>query len=182
MSSTRALISSNFRIRHALASLPTYFPSSGESVALLRRRNLFATKNDNSFFYFTTQQQRCFSSEGGIFGRIRGYLDTRREEKKSDKIIKQIETMASLEAWTLKSYLNEIDSSLGDWTTKIPGMGNMKSTKALNESKRILSAFIEELGENAKAEDLVNMDRKQKVRQNKTSLDIFSNFVLKHSF
>jgi hypothetical protein len=71
--------------------------------------------------------------------------------------------MSTLPAWNLKAFVDELDSALSDWTTKIPGMGNMKTIKGMKENKRILNIFVEELGENAQLNDLVHMDRKQKV-------------------
>lgn len=100
---------------------------------------------------------------GGIVNRIRGFLETRQEEKKVQKIQQQIEMMASLPTWNLKAFVNELDSALSDWTTKIPGMGNTKAIKEMKENKRILNVFVEELGENAQLNDLIPMDRKQKV-------------------
>lgn len=125
-------------------------------------------KNERGLHKFisTSQLRNNFSSgSGGILNRIRGFIETRQEEKKLEKIKQQIETMASLPTWNLKTFVNEIDSALSDWTTKIPGMSNTKAINGMKESKKILSVFVEELGENAEIDALVNMNRKQKVRQ-----------------
>ena len=167
MPSASLLTSSRTFTRRAFA-----VRSGGSSASLGSSQNYgflpasgTVTNNNNDLYSFSMQQHRSFSSEGGIFSRIRGSFEKRAEEKKAEKTIEQLEKMASLPAWTLKSFSDELDSSLSDWTTKIPGMGNMKAIKAMKESKRILSAFVEELGENALVEDMINMDRKQKVRK-----------------
>jgi hypothetical protein len=123
--------------------------STATSAPMLQLRQ-FSTSSSNG-------------SGGGIFNRIRGFFENRQEEKKLEKVKQRIEIMSTLPAWNLKAFADELDSALSDWTTKIPGMGNMKTIKGMKENKRIINIFMEELGEKAQLNDLVHMDRKQKV-------------------
>eukprot|EP00591_Stephanopyxis_turris_P002743 CAMPEP_0195522170 /NCGR_PEP_ID=MMETSP0794_2-20130614/20079_1 /TAXON_ID=515487 /ORGANISM="Stephanopyxis turris, Strain CCMP 815" /LENGTH=254 /DNA_ID=CAMNT_0040651861 /DNA_START=140 /DNA_END=904 /DNA_ORIENTATION=- len=111
-------------------------------------------------------QCRQFSSNEntGFFGRMKGKLQERVEKNKADKGKEQLEKMSNYAVWNLNAFAAELDHSLGGWANKIPGVGQLKDIKALRESRKVLDAAISVLGEDAVANDMKNIGKKEKLQ------------------
>ena len=105
----------------------------------------------------------CFSSNSGIWDKVKGLFDRKMESRKVDKTRAQIEKMAKLDTWTLQCFLDELNEGLSDWAAKIPGMGQLAQKKQMDDTKRILDAIVAQTGGSATPADLAQLDRKQKL-------------------
>jgi len=114
----------------------------------------------------------CFSSEAspptkkspGIFERIKQSLDGRAERRQSDQFVKQMEKMASQDKWSLGDFAAELDTALGGWRSKIPGMGNLEQVKAIKGSQKIVNAVVDEMGRDTDIEAVQHLRRKEKLK------------------
>ena len=61
-------------------------------------------------------------------------------------------------------FADEIDETLNDWTTKIPGAGKTTEVQAAKESQQVIKSMVEHLGGDVTAEDLPKMNRKEKLK------------------
>lgn len=104
------------------------------------------------------------SSEGGFFSRIRGKFNDRAERSKAQKMTEQLEKMTNLEVWTLGSFVDDLESSMSDWKTKIPGMGMTSQVTAMKESMKVMNAIISKTGKDATADDFAKLGRRDKLK------------------
>ncbi len=91
-------------------------------------------------------------------------MEKRTETKKNVRTREQIKKMSDLDVWNLEAFASNLNEAMSDWTTKIPGMGMTKQVRAIKDQRKIVDAFISELGEHASASDLLGLGRKEKVR------------------
>jgi hypothetical protein len=75
-----------------------------------------------------------------------------------------MEKMASQDTWSLGDFASELDTALGGWRSKIPGMGNLAQVKSIKESQKIVNAVVDEMGRDANIEAVQHLGRKEKVR------------------
>ena len=113
--------------------------------------------------------QRSLSSQSkGIFSSIKDSINDklaeRQDRKKEEKMLEQIQKVSQLEKLTLGAFVEQMASATDDWKTKIPGMGNLEQVKMAKETKRILDIMVSELGADISAEQMENLDRKDKLR------------------
>ena len=66
--------------------------------------------------------------------------------------------------WNLRAYATDIESTMSDWKTKIPGMGYTSQVKTLKEAEKVLKAVLDYVGGDATAETLSNLSRKDKLK------------------
>jgi len=110
---------------------------------------------------------RSFSS-GGFFDSLREKYNERQKKKKADEKSKLYRKIANAEVWNLKTFSADLEETLSNWKTKIPGINLIKSQKEtmdeLRKTKKIISALMDEVGPNATSEDLDKLGRKEKLR------------------
>lgn len=99
-----------------------------------------------------------------VVGWIQDKLANRAKTKKEEKLIDQISLMANTETWTLKMFADEIDETLSQWATKLPGLSNTTEIATAKETQKIVKAMTEHLGSNITGQDLAKMDRKKKLK------------------
>jgi len=99
----------------------------------------------------------------GIFDSLSKKLAGRTEEKKAEKTRDMLSQMADLSVWNLTAFSNNIEESLSDWRSKIPGLSSTKEIKAAKEAKKMLDCFKEILGNEATLDDLLGLSRKEMV-------------------
>ena len=121
-----------------------------------------------------SQQKHCafvsrasFSSsakdEGS--GGIRGWMTDRQERKEQEKYMEQMKKMSTMEVFTMKNYREELQEGIdgGGVMTKISFM-QTKEIKQAKEIVDVVDKIIEVVGPEATAEDLIQMDRLQRLR------------------
>mmetsp|Transcript_18405 Transcript_18405/g.35834 ORF Transcript_18405/g.35834 Transcript_18405/m.35834 type:complete len:264 (-) Transcript_18405:80-871(-) len=126
----------------------------------------------------------------GMFGWVREKFEEREKGKQAAKLVDQIALMANAETWTLKMFADEVDETLSSWRSKIPGMGGTRQIKTAKETQKVAKAMMEHFGGDATAEDIANLDRKQKLKLSIASemplddvnviLDQFRNMEIMH--
>lgn len=72
-------------------------------------------------------------------------------------------TMAETDKWTLKHFSEELNVTLNNWRTKIPGLSTMPQVTQAKEMKKIIEAMIDEVGSESTAWDLSDLSRTEKV-------------------
>ncbi|KAL3798397.1 hypothetical protein HJC23_005050 [Cyclotella cryptica] len=111
-------------------------------------------------------QTRQFSRTSGlsVFGWMRDKWEQNEKTKQAAKLVDQIALMANTPVWTVKMFKDEVDETLSSWRTKIPGMGGTAQVQAAKDTQKVVNAMVNQLGGGATAQDVANMDRKQKLK------------------
>lgn len=66
--------------------------------------------------------------------------------------------------WNLKTYALDLEASMSDWKTKLPGMGYTNQVKTMKEAQKVLQAVLSYVGDNATADILENLSRRDKLK------------------
>lgn len=120
---------------------------------------------DAIFHHSTTNMTlRHFSSEEGFFSRMRGKLAERTERKKAEQMTEQLEKMANYEEFNIGCFASDLERSMSDWKTKIPGMGRTAQVKAMKQAFKVINSVMEQLGKDATALELSELRRKDKLK------------------
>ncbi|KAL7501972.1 hypothetical protein ACHAWX_000419 [Stephanocyclus meneghinianus] len=111
-------------------------------------------------------QTRQFSRTSGlsVFGWMRDKWEQNEKSKQAAKLVNQIALMANTPVWTVKMFKDEVDETLSSWRTKIPGMGGTTQVQAARDTQKVVNAMVNQLGAGATAQDVANIDRKQKLK------------------
>eukprot|EP00980_Cylindrotheca_fusiformis_P028974 scaffold22681_cov146-Cylindrotheca_fusiformis.AAC.6 len=96
-------------------------------------------------------------------GGIRGWMENRREKKEQEKYMEQMERLSNMEELTLEGYREELNRGLDSWGAKL-SFGQTKEIKMAKEVVECISCFIDVLGNNATADDMIAMDRLQRLK------------------
>ncbi|EED96327.1 predicted protein [Thalassiosira pseudonana CCMP1335] len=112
----------------------------------------------NQTSYLSLQQQRT------IISWVRDKFEQREKGKQAAKLVDQIALMANSPTWTVKMFADEVDETLSSWKTKMPGVGGTKEVQAARQTQKVVKAMVDQLGGDATAEVVSNMDRKQKLK------------------
>ena len=101
--------------------------------------------------------------EGG--GGIRGWMSDRAERKEQEKYMEQMAKLSTMEVFTMKDYRDELQEGIegGGMMTKISFM-QTKEIKQAKEIVDVVDKIIEVVGPEATAEDLIQMDRLERLR------------------
>ena len=75
----------------------------------------------------------------------------------------QMQRLSSMEELTLQSYKGELERGLNSWGAKL-SFTQTKEMEMAKEVVLVVSCMIDELGEDAKADDLIHMDRLSRMR------------------
>ena len=125
-----------------------------------RRISIYATSSvprnvarDNRVRYLSDS-----SSGGGIGDGIRGWMDNRRENQEQEQYMGQMQRLSDMSELTLANYKGELERGLSSWGAKLTFWEN-KELKTAKTVVQMVESFIQELGEDATADDLIEMDR-----------------------
>lgn len=105
----------------------------------------------------------CFSTKGASSsGGIRSWMEGRKNRKEHEQYMEQMERLSAMEALTLENYQGELKRNL-NWFANLSVM-QTKEVKIAKEVAEVVGNFIDVLGKDAKADDLINMDRMQRLK------------------
>ena len=98
-------------------------------------------------------------------GGIRGWMSDRQERKEQEKYMEQMTKLSTMEVFTMKDYRDELQEGIegGGMMTKISFM-QTKEIKQAKEIVDVVDKIIEVVGPEATAEDLIQMDRLDRLR------------------
>ena len=146
--SSRRLLTTN--LKQSAAILSSLEPPS------IRRRNIY---NRDATGNMVRHRFSTESSQGGI----RGWMENRRTKKEQEQYMEQMERLSNMEELTLENYKGELERGLDSWGAKLT-LGQTKEIKLAKEVVDCIGCFIEVLGKSAKIDDLINMDRLQRLK------------------
>jgi len=137
------------------------------NIGLTSTLNIYLGR-PNLYYQRPTTMKRHFSiaakESKGIFDRMKDAMDNRSKLKQEEQFAKQILKMAESEQWGLMMFSEQINSSLGGWKSKIPGIRNSKDAKELKKSQKMINAIQEVVGVNANIEQLETVGKKEKLQ------------------
>ena len=129
------------------------------SLALPRAQPRIVTHDCRQFS--TTNQGKST----GIFGKVQDYFTNRQERKAQEKFSQQMEKMASSERWTISDFHDDVASTADSWTSKIPGIKDLKEVQTSKQLSKIAVAIMDVLGsKTATADELMEMSRTDKLK------------------
>jgi hypothetical protein len=115
----------------------------------------------------SSQQVACFSSKSGESesksGGVRGWMEGRQERQEKEKYLEQMERLSDMDELTLANYRKMLEEGLNSWGAKLT-FGLSKEVKTAKEVVSVVACFMDVLGADAKADDLIHMDRLQKLQ------------------
>ena len=105
-----------------------------------------------------------FSSKAsGGGGGIRGWMTDRSERKEKERYMEQMERLSEMDVFTMENYKEELKRGLSGFAANISFMQS-KEVKMAKEVMDVVDKFIDVLGPQATAEDLIEMDRLQRLK------------------
>jgi len=98
-------------------------------------------------------------------GGIRGWMNDRQARKEQEKYMEQMMKLSTMEVFTMEKYREELQSGVdgGGLMTKIKFM-QTKEIKQAKEVIEVVDKIIEVVGPDATAEDLITLDRLNRLR------------------
>jgi hypothetical protein len=90
-------------------------------------------------------------------------MEGRRERVEQEKYMEQMERLANMEELTMERYRDELKRGLEGWAANISVL-QTKEIKVSKEVVNIVSCIIDVLGNDATADDLIHMDRLQRLK------------------
>lgn len=108
------------------------------------------------------RQMAAFSTKESPGG-IRGWMESRRERKEQENYMEQMERLSNMEKLTLEKYKEELNRGLDSWGAKL-SFGQTKEIQLAKEVVACINCFIDVIGKDATAEDLIDMDRLQRLK------------------
>jgi hypothetical protein len=95
-----------------------------------------------------------------VFNWMRDKFEQSEKTKQAAKLVDQINLMANTPVWTVQHFKDEVDETLSGWRSKVPGA----QVQGAKDTQKVVSAMVSQLGSKATAQDVVAMDRKQKLQ------------------
>eukprot|EP00934_Nitzschia_sp_Nitz4_P007113 Nitzschia sp. Nitz4//scaffold42_size132992//79605//80255//NITZ4_003404-RA/size132992-processed-gene-0.16-mRNA-1//1//CDS//3329551733//7103//frame0 len=99
------------------------------------------------------------SSSGGI----RGWFEDRNERKQHEQYMEQMKRLSDMDRLTLNNYKAELDRGLNQWGANISFLQSQE-IKTAKEIVKVVDALIEIKGGDVTAEELMNMDRMERLK------------------
>lgn len=98
-------------------------------------------------------------------GGIRGWINDRQTRQEKEKYVEQMTRLSTMEVFTMEKYREELQMGIdgGGMMTKISFM-QTKEFKQAKEVIEVVDKIIEVVGPDATAEDLLHLDRLQRLR------------------
>jgi hypothetical protein len=90
-------------------------------------------------------------------------MEDRRAKQEQDKYMEQMERLANMDELTMENYREELKRGLDSWAANISFL-QTKEIKVSKEVVSFVSCIIDVLGNGATADDLINMDRLQRLK------------------
>lgn len=106
---------------------------------------------------FSTQASE--NSGGGI----RGWLDDRSKRKQQEEYLAQMKRLSEMDKLTMEKYKGELERGLNQWGAKVSFL-QTKEVKTANEVVEVVKALIDVKGGEATADDLLKMDRLERLK------------------
>jgi hypothetical protein len=94
---------------------------------------------------------------------IRGWMEGRRDRKEQENYMDQMNRLSDMEALTLEKYQEELNRGLDSWGAKL-SFGLSKEVKMAKDVVECINCFMGVMGKNATADDLIGMDRLQRLK------------------
>jgi len=96
----------------------------------------------------------------GLLDMVTGKLQDRKEKQEVDKFKEEMAKMLSSRTFTLKSFMDDVESSLSSWSVKLSGItGGSEEVKALEDMKSTLEAIYGVMGNKS----LFKLGRREKL-------------------
>jgi len=98
-------------------------------------------------------------------GGIRGWMTDRSARKEKEKYMEQMMRLSTMDVFTMEKYREELQSGIdgGGMMTKVSFM-QTKEIKQAKEVIEVVEKIVEVVGPDATAEDLIQLDRLQRLR------------------
>jgi hypothetical protein len=90
-------------------------------------------------------------------------MKKRAERKEQERYMEQMERLSNMDVFTMENYREELKRGLSGFAANISFMQS-KEVKMAKEVVEVVDKFIEVLGPNTTAEDLIEMDRLQRLK------------------
>ncbi|OEU20982.1 hypothetical protein FRACYDRAFT_234614 [Fragilariopsis cylindrus CCMP1102] len=124
---------------------------------------IYRSPSSGSSLYFSSTAAPDDNNSGP--GGVRGWMNDRRDRQEQERYIEQMTRLSDMEAFTMENYRDELSRGVhgGGIMSKIPFM----QTKEVEQAKEVVDVvkkIIEVVGPHATAEDLLQMDRLQRLR------------------
>lgn len=120
--------------------------------------------NGNGIRWMQSSNLSTSESKPGVFERLRDTFSNTTSRKKEEQVTEQLRKMADYQVWDLNQYAKDLESTMSNWKTKIPGMGYTKEVKTIRKAQKIQKAVITYVGGDATTETLENLTRKDKLK------------------
>jgi hypothetical protein len=122
-----------------------------------------AASSSHHAAYFSSQESASSSSSSSSSsGGVRGWMEGRKEKVEQANYMEQMERLANMEKLTLEKYQAELKRGTDGWAAKLSFL-QTKELKMAQEVANVVESFIEVLGKDATADDLITMDRIQRL-------------------
>lgn len=90
-------------------------------------------------------------------------MENRNQKKQQEEYLAQMQRLSEMEMLTLDNYKKELDRGLDQWGANISFL-QTKEVKTAKEVVAVVNALIEVKGGDSVADDLVNMDRLERLK------------------
>jgi hypothetical protein len=131
--------------------------------AIYRSPSSGSSGSSSSSLYFSSTAAPDDNNSGT--GGVRGWMNDRRDRQEKERYIEQMTRLSDMEAFTMENYRDELSRGVdgGGIMSKIPFM-QTKEVEQAKEVVNVVKKIIEVVGPHATAEDLLQMDRLQRLR------------------
>jgi len=123
----------------------------------------FASESSSSAT--ASEKNNSNDDKSGSGGKIRGWMNDRRDRQENERYMEQMTRLSNMDVFSMENYRDELRRGVdgGGIMTKISFM-QTKEVKQAKEVVEVVEKMIEVVGPNATAEDLIEMDRLQRLR------------------
>eukprot|EP00429_Kryptoperidinium_foliaceum_P010756 CAMPEP_0176001334 /NCGR_PEP_ID=MMETSP0120_2-20121206/68_1 /TAXON_ID=160619 /ORGANISM="Kryptoperidinium foliaceum, Strain CCMP 1326" /LENGTH=219 /DNA_ID=CAMNT_0017333869 /DNA_START=199 /DNA_END=855 /DNA_ORIENTATION=- len=108
-------------------------------------------------------QVASLSTESSSKGGIRGWMEDRNQRKQQEEYMAQMKRLSEMDQLTLEIYKGELERGLNQWGANISFL-QTKEVKTAKEVVAVVKALIDVKGGDATADDLLKMDRLERLK------------------
>jgi len=139
----------------------SYGGSVGRGSAYLRSGTLQCAVEKGAT---TEQSVASFSSQSSSSsGGIRGWIENRTQRKQQEEYMEQMKRLSEMDRLTLDKYRGELERGLNQWGANISFL-QTKEIKTAKEVVEVVKALIDVKGGDAVADDLLNLNRMERLK------------------
>ena len=135
---------------------------TGQSLEAFYRRGLVDSSISSSLCP-SNHHPKYFSSTTEKAGGVRGWMESRKENQEHATYMEQMERLSNMDRLTLENYKAELERGMSSWAAKLSFM-QTKEMKVAQEVIDVVGSFMDVLGSQATADDLIAMDRLQRLK------------------